>query len=1629
VKRRGGGRTEGRGTRGRRGRGIASRTAAAQPKMPGIHAAQIVMRDCAVGDRVKRGETCGTVARVQTVSDGPHGGVCSTTEVTVQWDGLAEPARLNPMAPPSDPASPAGVVFWGGIVAGGAAWGSVLVGGGTEEGTPPTPPKAAALPLAEASAGMLPELELEPGPGPGPEPEPEPEPEQLEPEPQPGPEPEPEPEPGPELGPEPEPEPTLQPELQPQPEPEPQPQPEAGTHGEPAFPGPIDPAQLFAFARLTGVFAGLSEVEALSRCEVALISVDSQLCGGAQLAAACNWLWQGQLLEEEASEEAWGVAEGGEPGTPAEPPQLVVTPSIMVWAVGKGKPDQQVQTLTLLNPSSERDVSINIKYTSYARYMVTPAQANLPAGQAMTVEVTLSETGEDGLDASERMDRFLVVTAWNDDSTVCADFWEAWSGPVFHAHISSDLVAAEDQPDKLTKTLTLPVEAYPGEEVKVMFHGTDSRSAQLIGCGQQFRRSAGGLLGDGVYVTQTRQKAEGYRVHHPNATTRTHNLPRPDGTPDPGCILQFRTRLGVCKSLTHECPVSELKSSAWRYDTVLRPTSTMQAAAAAAGLESVRFNSAHSPGCPCCLRHGDECPGSFEKGHFVPAGVEPCTGRCRTGFRICPKANSAWEEFCVFNPSRIDHIEIVDGPAELIGFGREFWGLNMHTRTAALRDLQRQLDDEAVQAESAIASAVLKQRNSVVAVHVSGHPRAQCNGVFCPVEVSTQETLQRAKLLAVQQAKEVLHAGFHLDGCSHEMDGDYIHVSGNMFRDFPVFTHKISGAALYHWLSREWFLVQDFAPDKVETFHALVFLRPILNDLIDCTVSSPSVSLEDNESVADGALEAIFRSMQVKPDKAHDGYAVSKEAAQASRTVFGEVGGYDIIRPFLGEDSAPRLYFTALKICAQSTIRCPENKELARNAGLLHLFGRYLLRQPINAPITRESGVVSSKLPALDKLLLESASAVSNCVGSVASSRNAANMLLAGQLGYIPPMIDILKSFDARQRHDGLRRKALLALKATVVEDALSNCARFLSVGGSLETMSALEVEGAHLRNAQHQERTEARGIAAVIASARSHPDFGQAAAGSGILESPETVAVVEHLRPSRAHQAACKIVSGNGLVPIGSSIWKSLGSNVPWLTESKGREGQRATIADSEAAPPAIAQHGGHGGSAPAAAAAAAADEGVPVPSAAAETQAVPGSEPGQQTSQQPEPEQQVKQPEGEQPLTRRQKMMAKAKAKAGAAAAAAKGSKVAEIDAQRDLSGRAAAAKAKATQAAEHLQMRAAELMASQDAHAATLTVGAVVTWKNWNDNIPEGTAGEIVEIKGDGNRCVKFPAGIRMRRSCSQRSCSLVLATPELVLATPEQAAQWAAVKPEWSVTRTLNIVSIGSAQACQAGADTDVAAAPPLFKNADTQHYLYYYEPTDEWRISADDNRFHTGCLAYVPAVVGCIPDESVEQRWRCHDGYGWVTSRTMRVALQVEDGVETLKRIATSESRLRAVQAQLRQCNAVSVSRCDGGPSTCLFYGTFRRRDNFEGFPHYSYDHGADGSVHILYKNEEWQLGSLRSDPHLTGHRSGGVESAPPVLIARARSPDGTLPIGRNPWSVWEPATKVMTICHLKVTLL
>eukprot|EP01047_Picozoa_sp_COSAG01_P003854 COSAG01_NODE_120_length_25409_cov_20.648572_2_plen_1795_part_00 len=169
---------------------------------------------------------------------------------------------------------------------------------------------------------------------------------------------------------------------------------------------------------------------------------------------------------------------------------------------------------------------------------------------------------------------------------------------------------------------------------------------------------------------------------------------------------------------------------------MLEPTTTLKAAASGAGVKAVRYNSAHSAGCPCCPDHGEDCPGSPKNGHIVPHGVTPCEGRCRTGFRVCPRANSAWEEFCVFNPARIDHIEIIDGPEELIGFGKEFWDKDPHLCGAAVRDKLAQLEAEAKIARAAVDIAVKQQRENVLAVAVKGVPvwLTKMNGVYERVE-------------------------------------------------------------------------------------------------------------------------------------------------------------------------------------------------------------------------------------------------------------------------------------------------------------------------------------------------------------------------------------------------------------------------------------------------------------------------------------------------------------------------------------------------------------------------------------------------------------------------------------------------------------------------------------------------------------------------------------------------------------------------------------------------------------------------------------------------------------------------------------------------------------------------------
>ena len=119
-------------------------------------------------------------------------------------------------------------------------------------------------------------------------------------------------------------------------------------------------------------------------------------------------------------------------------------------------------------------------------------------------------------------------------------------------------------------------------------------------------------------------------------------------------------------------------------------------------------------------------------------GADHCEGRCKIGWRVCTSANSSWE-FCVFNPSRIHQIEIhqieiLDGPENLIGFGKELWGTTHASRDEVCRDKAAQLDKEAGAAEAAVLAAVQSQLSREMAgcVTVTGCLRLEMNGLYSP---------------------------------------------------------------------------------------------------------------------------------------------------------------------------------------------------------------------------------------------------------------------------------------------------------------------------------------------------------------------------------------------------------------------------------------------------------------------------------------------------------------------------------------------------------------------------------------------------------------------------------------------------------------------------------------------------------------------------------------------------------------------------------------------------------------------------------------------------------------------------------------------------------------------------------
>ena len=561
--------------------------------------------------------------------------------------------------------------------------------------------------------------------------------------------------------PEPEPEPESEPETVPVPAPEPEREPISDEDAAAA-------KRLLAFAGVMGVFDAVTTEAALQLCHDAL-----QRAGG-NMQDASERLWEQHTTTD-------AQRPHGDPDPTA--PSLRVEPSSLAWSIVLE--ELNTRKLRLTNPSARRAVCCRVQ--TAPRYAANPVTVCIPANGSAEVEITMFAMAKLPK-ANDRKDQILIKATWQEELQVgdALDLGRFWLGrqgardDVSQMLLCSDIVAEitpyrsssdeddddtsddddddDDRDDKATcsedgaereeaheagsselkRSRTLSVESYKGHELKVMYHGTDSRAAQLIATSQRFRPSIGGLLGDGVYVTQTRQKAEGYRVHHPNAASvgaKAHNSVLPNGEKDPGCILQFKVRLGACKSFTREDDESSLSS--WhdpdsKTSAVLTPTKSMRRAADQKGVQTIRFNSAHSGGCTCCPRHGEDCPGSPVNGHRPMPGTIPCEGRCKVGFRVCKSANSSWEEFCVHNPSRITQIEILDGPGELVGYGREHWSTDQATRDTACEKLLVVLDEQAEQAEKAVLAGVQSQlsRENAAFITITGAIHPKCNGLY-----------------------------------------------------------------------------------------------------------------------------------------------------------------------------------------------------------------------------------------------------------------------------------------------------------------------------------------------------------------------------------------------------------------------------------------------------------------------------------------------------------------------------------------------------------------------------------------------------------------------------------------------------------------------------------------------------------------------------------------------------------------------------------------------------------------------------------------------------------------------------------------------------------------------------------
>uniref|UniRef100_A0A671KR99 PARP catalytic domain-containing protein n=1 Tax=Sinocyclocheilus anshuiensis TaxID=1608454 RepID=A0A671KR99_9TELE len=101
------------------------------------------------------------------------------------------------------------------------------------------------------------------------------------------------------------------------------------------------------------------------------------------------------------------------------------------------------------------------------------------------------------------------------------------------------------------------IQHYPGRRSYIMYHGTTMKNALKIQLGEGFRRSSDGMLGPGVYLSRSRDKASRYPLNAGREQL---------------AILKLSVRVGKVKRIDYQGHPLQKTWHQHGYDTAWVPT-------------------------------------------------------------------------------------------------------------------------------------------------------------------------------------------------------------------------------------------------------------------------------------------------------------------------------------------------------------------------------------------------------------------------------------------------------------------------------------------------------------------------------------------------------------------------------------------------------------------------------------------------------------------------------------------------------------------------------------------------------------------------------------------------------------------------------------------------------------------------------------------------------------------------------------------------------------------------------------------------------------------------------------------------------------------------------------------------